>query len=323
MLSRVAENLYWISRNIERAENLARLLGVGFDLELDAAGLAHDGQGHGPIERVLTILACRDAFERACGPDPDRRGREAVLQYLTFETTHAHAITGLIARARENARGAQESLSAEAWSHVNRLYLYLSGPKARRRFQASPVRFYEGIKQACILFDGLIDSTLPRNEVFHFLQLGRHLERVDQISRIIHAESRTLHAPETGPAPPLRLVHWTRLLQSCSAYEAYLRTYHDRIDPQSVVRYLVLDPDFPRAVRFCVMRCRESLHEISGGDLDGYGSEAERRLGRLDGELRYIDVSEIFDRGLTSYLSGLQEACTRIGAEIHRTYFEI
>ena len=87
--------------------------------------------------------------------------------------------------------------------------------------------------------------------------------------------------------------------------------------------YLVLDPDFPRAVRFCVARCRESLHEISGGDIDGYGSEAERRLGRLDGELRYIDVGEIFDRGLSSYLRGLQEACVRIGEEIHHTYFAI
>jgi uncharacterized alpha-E superfamily protein len=319
MLSRVAENLYWMSRNIERAENLARLLGVGFDLELDAAGLDRDVQGHGLIGRVLTILGCRDAYERAGGSTQ----RDAVLQFLTFEAKNPQSIIAMIARARENARGAQETISAEAWSHVNRLYLYLSGPKAQRRFRASPVRSYERIKQACILFDGLLDSTLPRNEVFHFLHLGRYLERVDQISRIIDAESRTLDWTETGPVPPLRLVHWTSLLRSCSAHESYLRTYHDRIDPQSVVNYLVLDPDFPRAVRFCVTRCRESLHEISGGDIDGYGSEAERRLGRLDGELRYIDVSEIFDRGLAGYLGGLQESCSRIGAEIHNTYFAI
>jgi uncharacterized alpha-E superfamily protein len=321
MLSRVAENLYWVSRNIERAENLARLLGVGFDLELDSAGLAPGGQGDGPLERVLTILANRDAYERAHGPAD--RNRDAMLRFLTFEGKHAHSIIGMVARARENARGVQESISAEAWSHVNRLYLYLSGAKAQRRFEASPVRFFEGIKQSCILFDGLIDSTLPRNEVFYFLQLGRYLERVDTISRIIAAESRELYETETGTGPPLRLVHWTSLLQSCSAYDAYLRMFQDAIDPQNVVRYLVLDPDFPRAVRFCVTRCRDSLHEISGGDVDGYGSEAERRLGRLDGELRYIDVDEIFDRGLASYLSGLQEACNRIGDEIHHTYFAI
>jgi uncharacterized alpha-E superfamily protein len=324
MLSRVAENLYWMSRNVERAENLARLLGVGFDLDLDSAGLARDDAGDGPVERILTIFGCRDAFEKAC--PPDGRGRDAVLRFLTFEPGHPQSIVGMIGHARENARGAQETISAEAWSHVNRLHLYLSGPKAQRRFGASPVRFYDRIKQACILFDGLIDSTLPRNEIFHFLQLGRHLERVDQISRIIHAEGGTLQAPAEsghGPAPSLRLVRRTSLLRSCSAYEGFLRTYHDRVDPENVVRYLVLDPDFPRAVRFCVARCRESLHEISGGDIDGYGSEAERRLGRLDGELRYIDVAEIFERGLTPYLRGLQDACVRIGEEIHHTYFDI
>jgi uncharacterized alpha-E superfamily protein len=327
MLSRVAENLYWMSRNIERAENLARLLGVSFDLELDSAGPAGNGQGDGPLERVLTILANREAYERAHGPA--ERNHDAMLRFLTFEAKHLQSIIGLIARARENARGIQEAISAEAWSHLNRLYLYLSGARAQRRFEASPVRFFEGIKESCILFDGLIDSTLPRNEVFYFLQLGRYLERVDTISRIIAAESRALDEHEAeaeagaGPRLPLRLVRWTSLLQSCSAYEAYLRTFHDGIDPRSVVRYLVLDPDFPRAVRFCVTRCRDALHEISGGALDAYGSEAERRLGRLDGELRYIEVGEIFDRGLSSYLSGLQDACNRIGDEIHHAYFAI
>jgi uncharacterized alpha-E superfamily protein len=321
MLSRVAENLYLTSRNIERAENLARLLGVGFDLELDSAGIVRTAQEAGPIERILTILGNREAYEQ--DHSPLERNRDTMLRFLTFDTQNTQSLIGVIARARENARGAQESISAEAWAHVNRLYLYLSGAKAQRRFEASPVRFYEGIKQSCILFDGLIDSSMARNEIFYFLQLGRYLERVDQICRIIAAESRTLHDPEAGPIPPLRLVHWTSLLQSCSAYEAYFRTFHERIDPQNVVRYLVLDPDFPRAVRFCVTRCRDSLHEISGGDIDGYGSEAERRLGRLDGELRYIDVGEIFDRGLASYLRGLQDACSRIGDEVHHTYFAI
>ena len=85
----------------------------------------------------------------------------------------------MIARARENARGTQESLGVDAWSQVNRLYLYLSGQRAQRRFDSSPSRFYTTIKRACILFDGLIQNTLPRDEVYHFLQLGRYLERVD------------------------------------------------------------------------------------------------------------------------------------------------
>ena len=317
LLSRVAENLYWMSRYVERAENLARLLHVGFYVELDAAEVAYEG-GDGPVQSLLTIFACRDAYAGGGGTG----GRDDILRFLTFERQNSQSILRLVAAARENARGTQETVSAEAWSHVNRLYLYLSGPRAQRRFRASPSRFFDTVKRACILFGGLIDSTLPRTETFHFLQVGRYLERVDQLSRVLLSKSPFLSpvGPRDG-ALSLGLVHWTSLLRSCSAYEAYLRSHHDRVDPVSVVRYLVLDPDFPRSVRFGVARCRESLHAVAGSDSDDFGSEAERRLGRLDSDLRYLDVDEIFERGLPSFLAGVQDTCGRIGEAIHHAYF--
>jgi uncharacterized alpha-E superfamily protein len=319
MLSRVAENLYWISRYIERAENVARLLDVGFHLELDAIGVGGDTAALGPIEGVLTILACRDAFERSHGPA--HRDRDAVLRFLTFDRLNSHSILSMLARARENARGTQETLSAETWSQVNKLYLYLCSNRARRRFAASPPRFFDAIKRACILFDGLVDGTLPRTEVFHFLQLGRYLERVNQISRILNVRLYGLREAGAVADPPMGIVHWSSLLRSCSAYEGYLREHHERIDPEGVVRYLVLDADFPRAMRFCVARCCESVREIAGGGGDGFATDAERRLGRLDSELRYLDVGEIFGQGLSTFLSGVQESCNRIGDEIHQAYF--
>jgi uncharacterized alpha-E superfamily protein len=215
-----------------------------------------------------------------------------------------------------------ETLGAELWFHLNRLYLYLSGPAARRRFAASPSRFYDGVKRACILFNGLSEGSLPRNEVYHFLQLGRYLERVNQVSRILNVKMHGLREAGPGVEPPMRVVHWSSLLRSCSAYESYLREHHDRVDPEGVVRYLVLDPNFPRALRFCVARCCESLREIAGGgDEQGYSTEAERLLGRLDSELRYIDVGEIFSQGLSQFLIGVQESCHRVGAEVQQSYF--
>ncbi len=317
MLSRVAENLYWMSRYVERVENVARLLDDGFHLELDAAGLTTDEGRSSTLDSILTILACREAFD-ATKSEGDR---EAVLRFLTFDRSSRHSLMTFIGRARENARGTQESLSSEAWSQINQLYLFLSGPRAQKRFQASPFRFYQRIKRDCILFDGLIDSTLPRSEVFHFLQVGRYLERVDQVSRILNVKLHALRSGGPVTDPALHTVYWASLLRSCSAYEAYLRKRPDRIDAPSVVRYLVLDADFPRAMRFGVARCLESLREISGGDDDGYGTEAERLLGRLDSELRYMDVGEIFDRGLSPFLTGVQEACGRIGAELQQAYF--
>src|SRR5262245_12493630 len=112
MLSRVAENVYWMSRYVERAENVARLLDAGFFHDLDAVGLG--GEGRGPIDSILAILACRDDFER----QHVTGDRDAVLRFLTFERHSPHSMLGLISRARENARGTQEALSAEAWSQL-------------------------------------------------------------------------------------------------------------------------------------------------------------------------------------------------------------
>jgi uncharacterized alpha-E superfamily protein len=162
---------------------------------------------------------------------------------------------------------------------------------------------------------------LPRSEAFHFLQLGRYLERVGQISRILNVRLHDLHDPGEGRTAEaaVRIIKWSSVLRSCSAYEAYLREHHDQIDPFGVVRYLVLDGEFPRAMRFCVARCCESLRAIAGDG--GFGSEADRLLGRLDSELRYLDIGEVLDQGLSSFLSGIQDACNRIGDEIHRAYF--
>jgi uncharacterized alpha-E superfamily protein len=323
MLSRVAENLYWISRYIERAENVARLLDVGFHLELDAAGVGRQEGDLGPTESVLTILACRDAFEASHGSGGSVEARrDDVLKFLTFDPDSTNSILSMLARARENARTSQETLSGEAWFQINRLYLYLGSRRARTRFATSPSRFYDGIKNACVLFNGLVEGTLPRNEVYHFLQLGRYLERVNQVARVLNVKMHGLR--DGGPVadPPMRVVHWSSLLRSCSAYESYLRDHHDRIDPEGVVRYLVLDAYFPRAMRFCVARCCESLREIAGrGEEAGYSTEAERLLGRLDSDLRYIDVNEIFGRGLSTFLIGVQDSCQKVGDEIHHAYF--
>ena len=318
MLSRVAENLYWVGRYVERAENVARLLDVGFDLELDAAGSGAvlEGGEPAPVERVLTILACREAFEAAHGAGA--RDREDVLRFLTFDRLHDHSILSMIHRARENARATQEALSGEAWSHVNALYLDLNTRRAQRRFDASPPRFYSMVNRSCVLFAGLIDGTLPRSEAYHFVQFGRGLERANQVSRILQDA-----AEGVGPSgvPPERAIRWTALLRSCAAHEAYLRTHPDRIDAIEVLRYLVLDGAFPRSIRFCVTLCCDSLRAISGASPDGCASEVQRRLGRLDSELRYLDVVEIVNQGLGAFLVGLQESCNRVGDEIHHAYF--
>ncbi len=318
MLSRVAENLFWMSRYLERAENVARLLDIGLYLELDAPSTAGD-DGSAPVEIALGIL-CGGTAER---PDRPISGphRNAVLGFFTFDRTNPTSLLSTISLARENARGTQESLGVDAWSEINRLYLYLCGQRAQRRFQASASALYAKVKQSCILFDGMVQNTLPRDEVYHFIRLGRHLERVSVMGQILHAKCHSHPVGGAGVDPAIELVRWTGLLRSCSAYGAYLRVERDRVDPEGVIRFLVLNADFPRAIRFCVARCRESLREIAGGDEEECTSEAERLLGRLDSELRYSDVVEIFERGLLPFLEGIRTTSVRVGNEIQKSYF--
>ncbi len=320
MLSRVAENLYWLGRYVERAENVARLLDVAYHLELDAAELKEEEPSAAPIEDVLSVLACREDFQKA---HPGNGFAHAdVLAYLTIENEDGQSIRTMLGRARENARASREALSADAWHQLNGLYLDLQSRRTRARLIQSPLRFLERLKRGCILFSGLIESTLPRAEAYHFLQVGRHLERINQIGRVLQLGMPPMPALKQETSASLSSLHWANLLRSCSAYEAYLQDVRDQIEPAGVVGFLVLNNSFPRSIRFCVERCCESLQAI-GGESESYASEAERLLGRLESELRYVDEEELLRQGLQSFLVGLLSSCNRIGDEIHRAYFFI
>jgi len=323
MLSRVAENLYWISRYVERAENVARLLDDAFRLELDAASI---GGGHSPLDGVLYILNCRDAFEKQYpGPMPADDRRDAILHFLTFDRNiDGFSIRAMIARARENARSTQDTLTTEAWSHLNKMFLYLASARAAERFKKSTFGFLARMKRECVLFAAIVDGTLPRTEVFHFLQVGRYLERIDMLSRILNTHCTPAQPALVGTTPAMdpsrSVLHWSGLLKSCSAHEAYLRQSHERIEPAGVVRYVLLEEAFPRSMRFGVVRCLESLRALAGGIL-GTNTDAERHLGRLDSDLRYMDINETMTRGISPFLTQVQDCCAAVGRDVHQAYF--
>ena len=175
MLSRVAENLYWIGRYVERAESLARLLEDAHSMALEG-GAGADGTG--PLDSTLRMLSAADAFAASNpGFAAGAEYRHAVLCFLTFDRTGAVSIRASVARARENARGTQEAVPGEVWSQLNKLHLFLNSPRARVRFDASPARFLGRIRREAVLFAALADGAMPRTEAYHFLQIGRHLER--------------------------------------------------------------------------------------------------------------------------------------------------
>jgi len=333
MLSRVAENLYWLGRYVERVETLVRLLELALQLELDSSW--QDEERERPLTRILDILSCRLDFERndASSITGDA-GSKALLKWFVLDAENPHAIISMVRWARENARGTQEALSSEAWNHINRLHLMLRHPKMAKLLRVAPTRFLDHVRRGCILVSGTIDASLPRDEVFHFVQLGRHIERVSLTSRIIRS---TLHKPgevgEIAMAKGGKLEElitgewfqtskWSGLLHAASAHEAYLRRYRTEIEPVSVLHFLILEPAFPRSLNFAVSRAMTALRGVgdSAGSSD-YPTEAERALGRLEGDLRFLDCVEILESGLDKFLGSVLDSTAKVGEFVSQAYF--
>jgi uncharacterized alpha-E superfamily protein len=327
MLSRVAESVYWIARYIERAENVARCVDVSLQVALDAPG-GMGGQWRslvaatGDAERFSERYGALDAGTVEDSSASDTAARDAILHFLTFDTTSPNSILSCVTKARENARQVRGVLAMEAWEHLNRFYHMLVSPDARRRAVESPHDFYSSIRSASYLFEGILESTLSRGEEWNFLRIGRYLERADQTSRILDVKYFILLPDPSQVGSVVDDLLWTALLHSVSGHEMFRRR-HGRILPEKVVDFLVLDREFPRAVLFCLLQAEESLLAISGTPMGSFRNTAEKRLSMLRSNLAYSSVQDIIARGLHEYLDELQTGLNGVGMGIFESFFAL
>lgn len=313
MLSRVADAIYWTSRYVERAENVARFIDVNLNLILDAP------TNHRPSWQPLILTTGdQDWFAEHYGsPTP-----EAVLSFLTFDKRYPNSIYSSVCRARENALTVREVISREMFEELNMLYLMVTEAAERREPLEDMTSFYDRVKLAGIYYQGVTDSTLSRGEAWHFSRLGRLIERADKTSRILDVKYFTLlpNASDVGSA--LDQVGWAALLNSASALQMYRQAYQV-LAPSHVAEFLILDKDFPRSIHYCVALAQQSLHAITKGPPNTYQNAAERRLGQLRSNLDYADIETIMEQGLHQYLDQTQVALNNIGEAIRQRFFEL
>ncbi|MBX3211460.1 MAG: alpha-E domain-containing protein [Labilithrix sp.] len=314
MLSRVADAIYWMSRYVERAENVARFVDVNLHLALDfPEGSAAGGAQWEPLVATTGDSAL---FAERYG----EASRDNVLHFLTFDRESPNSIITCLAHARENARSVREIISSEMWEQVNNAYLMvMDAAKARMALELSH-DFFTQVKQASHLFVGTTYLTMSHTEAWHFARLGRLLERADKTSRILDVKYFLLLPQPTDVGSTLDALHWGALLRSASAFEMYLKR-HGGITPTKVVEYLMLDRKFPRSVRYCLNKAERSLHAITGASLGTWTNGAERELGRLNAELSYADTKEIVARGLHEYIDNLQQRLNYVSQSVYETFF--
>ncbi|MBI3757268.1 MAG: alpha-E domain-containing protein [Deltaproteobacteria bacterium] len=313
MLSRVADNLYWISRYIERAENVARFVDVNLHLMLDLPG------GAAEQWEPLVITTGDEAFFA------ERYGaatRENVIEFLTFDRANPNAILTCLRIARENARAVRQTISSEMWEQVNTFYLMVTDSAARDRVREAPYEFFREVKLASHLFEGLTNATMSHGEGWHFCRLGRLIERADKTSRILDVKYFLLLPAVADVGSPIDDIQWAAVLRSASALEMYRKRHH-HLTPDQIVDFLLLDREFPRSIHYALIKADESLHALSGTQVGTFCNVAEQRMGQLRAELTYTRVQDIIAAGLHEFLDALQTKLNVIGASIFETFFAL
>jgi uncharacterized alpha-E superfamily protein len=315
MLSRVAESMFWMSRYIERAENTARFLDVNFHLMLDLDKISEvDSRAY--WEPLIMVTDDRERFLTL----HSEFTASAVSDFLVFNRKNPNSIFSCIALARENARSVIETIASEMWEQINRLYHFLNTAD-HDILKTDPYNFYQEIKNASHLFQGITDATFSRGVAWDFVQAGRYLERADNTSRLVDVKYHLLTSSPKEDIDPVDNIQWMAVLKSCSALEAFRKVYLSRIEPETVLQYIVLDQYFPRSIYFCVQMLQEALWHISGSRRREFSTDADRLVGKLEAELNYTTIDDIYQQGLHVWLEDLQKKLARIGDQVYETYF--
>ena len=314
MLSRLADSLYWMSRYVERAENVARFIDVNMWLSLDLPA------GYQEQWSPLISTTGDDALFAKHYEIPTKRN---VINFLTFDTRNPNSILSTITAARENARLARQYISLETWERVNRFYLAIqNGARSAARGFEPGQDFFSDVMSSSHLFLGTIYATMSHNEGWHFCRLGRLIERADKTSRILDTKYYLLLPSLDAVGTPYDDLMWAAVLRSTSALEMYRKRFH-QISPDRIVEFLVLDREFPRAIHYCIVSAETCLHAISGTPISTFGNPAEQLLGRLCAELNYVQVREIIKRGLHEFLDDIQTHLNMVGDAVENSFFAL
>lgn len=318
MLSRVAESIYWMSRLVERAENLARFLEVTHNLMLDQAEHVID-----PWEPLVRVTADDEYFAEHYGT----ANAESVTQFLAFDDQYSNSMLSVLRQARENARGVRESLSSETFEQLNEFYHFVKTASERPVLE-SPNDFFDAVHRIAIQWNGVLDSTMPRDLGWHFANTGRLIERADKTSRILDVKYFNLLPRVDDIGTAIDDMQWSALLLAISGFEAYRRQHH-LIDINKVVEFFLFHPRFPRSVLFCVDGLHRSLGKIQNlsvsdeADTESSDSETTARqlTAKLNHRLKKTSVEEVLAGGMHQFIDQLQVDLNGIGEAMNQDYF--
>ena len=309
MLGRTANDLYWMARYMERAENMARLLEVGYRLSLSPSEAGGDAW-----RSTLRSAGCEQAYlDRH-----DVIDRAQVVQFLLLDKDNSSSIYSCLASARRNARAQRTALTSDMWESLNSAWIDFSANAARRMAPNELPALFAWIRERSALFRGSLLNTILRNDTFFFSQLGTFLERADNTARILDTKYYVLLPRNELVGGGLDSAQWAELLRSVSAHRSFRWVYRDAFKPWLIADFLILNPQMPRSLRACYAEIAPALAGLAAsyGEETACQSLAAETLSRLD----RADMQGIFQSGLHEFLTDFIAGNNRLGCEISTTY---
>jgi uncharacterized alpha-E superfamily protein len=312
MLSRTANNLYWMARYVERAESTARILEVTYRMSLmpQAPELVKQ-EWFAPLNITGTLFPFSGRYNEVCAHD--------VLRYMVLDPDNPSSIYTCAKGARENARAVRGRITSEMWEVLNCTWLELQNMNESRLDSEGVVQFFDWVKERSHLFRGVTVGTALRDQAFHFNRLGTFLERADNTARILDVKYHVLLPSVADVGGAVDYYQWAAVLQSVSGFESYRKVYRDVITPLKVAELMILRKDMPRSLHACMAEAYDMLQVISTGQ----SAEAVRLAGELHAELHFGRMEKIFNLGLHEYLTGFLTRINTLGSEINRGFFTL
>ena len=308
MLSRVADRIYWMSRQIERAENMARILGVTSNMVLFGTKETRE-------QNLLAPLTITDSAERYFEQKKPVT-LQGLVDFLALDPNNPSSIYSCLRSARENGHAVRWQITSEMWESLNATWLEMKRVRRSEIAGAGATKFFDWVKDRSHLFRGVTYGTIMRGEAFNFSRLGTFVERADNTARILDVKYHVRLPSVKDVGGALDHYQWTALLRSVSSFETYVTLYRDQILPINVAQLLILERRMPRSLAACFEQITQAMEK-----LQGQNDRAARRLaGEIFVRLTNADIEEIFQDGLHEYLTECIADMHELGGRIQKAY---
>ncbi len=309
MLSRTADNLFWMARHIERAENTARVLDVAHRTSL--LPLDIEGSEAYLWYAPLNITGCASSYEVKYG----LARASSVTHYMALDPDNPCSIYTCLRMARENARSVRGAITSEMWEVINATWLEVNR-LSRNLNDENFSDYFDWVKDRSHLFRGVTLGTILKDIGLSFIKLGTFLERADNTARILDVKYHILLSEVNDVDAAADYYQWGSLLKSVSAFEAYRKIYRDVISPLRVAELLILRDDMPRSLHACMNEVEAALIDINGNS----GREARRRAGEIHASLHFGLIEDVFEQSLHDYLTDFLTHSNLLGRAIRDAY---